>query len=171
MSKTEIILLTGGARSGKSKMALQIAAEHSTKIFVATAEAQDQEMADRIRRHRLERDQDWITIEQPLFIEKILKENPEGIMVLDCMTLWLSNLLMRSYSEARIKTEIESLSEALPKRNATTIVVTNEVGMGIVPEHPSGRLFRDLAGIANQTIANIAHRVIFMVSGMPLFLK
>ncbi len=168
---TEIILLTGGARSGKSKMALQIASEQSTKIFVATAEPLDQEMAERIRLHRQERDQDWITIDEPVLLEKTLKENPKGIIVLDCMTLWLSNLLMRSYSEEQIKMEIERLSEALPKRNATTIIVTNEVGMGIVPERPSGRLFRDLAGLANQTIASIAHRVIFMVSGIPLFLK
>jgi adenosyl cobinamide kinase/adenosyl cobinamide phosphate guanylyltransferase len=171
MSNTEIILLTGGARSGKSTMALKIAAEHSKKIFLATAEALDQEMHDRIQQHRTERTQDWITIEEPVLIEKILQENPKGCLVFDCMTLWISNLMMRNYSVDEINNAVVRISEALRKRQSTTIVVTNEVGMGIVPEHSSGRLFRDLAGTANQTIANIADRVIFMVSGIPIYVK
>jgi adenosyl cobinamide kinase/adenosyl cobinamide phosphate guanylyltransferase len=171
MSNTEIILLTGGARSGKSTMALKIASEHAKKIFLATAEALDQEMHDRIQQHRMERTQDWITIEEPVLIEKILQENPEGCLVFDCITLWLSNLMMRNYSVDEINNAVVRISEALRKRQSTTIVVTNEVGMGIVPEHASGRLFRDLAGTTNQTIANIADRVIFMVSGIPIYVK
>jgi adenosylcobinamide kinase/adenosylcobinamide-phosphate guanylyltransferase len=168
---TEIILLTGGARSGKSKMALQLAGEHSPKIFVATAEALDEEMKKRIQLHRSERNQDWITIEEPISLTKILKEHPEGVVVLDCITLWLSNLLMRSFRESEIEIEIVDLCKALEARQASTIVVANEVGLGIVPEHPSGRQFRDLAGLANQRIAKVAHRVILMVSGLSLSLK
>ncbi|MCI0613087.1 bifunctional adenosylcobinamide kinase/adenosylcobinamide-phosphate guanylyltransferase [bacterium] len=171
MGKTEIILLTGGARSGKSTMALKLAAEHTPKIFLATAEALDQEMSDRIRQHRLERTEDWITIEEPVFVEPILQKHREGAVVLDCITLWLSNLLIRKFTELQIQTEVQHLADALQRRSTTSIVVTNEVGMGIVPEYPSGRLFRDLAGSTNQIIANIADRVIFMVSGIPVFVK
>jgi adenosylcobinamide kinase/adenosylcobinamide-phosphate guanylyltransferase len=152
-------------------MALKMASEHMKKIFLATAEALDQEMHDRIRQHRTERTQDWITIEEPVLIEKVLQENPEGCLVFDCITLWLSNLMMRNYSIEEINKAVVRFGEALQKRGSTTIVVTNEVGMGIVPEHASGRLFRDLAGTANQTIANIADRVIFMVSGIPIYVK
>jgi adenosyl cobinamide kinase/adenosyl cobinamide phosphate guanylyltransferase len=171
MANPEIILLTGGARSGKSTMALKIAADHHPKIFLATAEALDREMQDRISAHRKERAEDWITIEEPVFIEKVLEEHPEGCLVLDCITLWLSNLLIRNYSEDEIQNAVMNLTKTIRYRYNTTIIVTNEVGMGIVPEYPSGRQFRDLAGAANQTIASIADRVIFMVSGLPIYVK
>src|SRR5262245_57847272 len=171
MANTEIILLTGGARSGKSTMALKLAAEHRTKIFLATAGALDEAMQDRISAHRKERGEDWITIEEPVFIEQVLEEHPEGCLVLDCITLWLSNLMIRNYSEVEIQNAVSRLIEAVHYRRNITIIVTNEVGMGVVPEYPAGRLFRDLAGAANQTIASIADRVIFMVSGLPIYVK
>ena len=152
-------------------MALQLASGDSPKIFLATAEALDQEMMDRIRKHQLDRGDDWITVEEPVFLARALEEHSSETMVVDCITLWLSNLLMRSYDQNRIETEVAQLCEALQARKSPTIVVTNEVGLGIVPEHASGRLFRDLAGIANQKIAQMAHRVILMVSGLPVYLK
>ena len=171
MANTEIILLTGGARSGKSTMALKLTAEHSPKIFLATAEALDQEMEDRIIAHRQERSEDWITIEEPVLIEKVLEDHQEGCLVLDCITLWLSNLMMREYTEAEIQKAVTRLAKSVVNRHSTTIIVTNEVGLGVVPEYRSGRQFRDLAGAANQAIANIADRVIFMISGIPLVVK
>jgi adenosylcobinamide kinase / adenosylcobinamide-phosphate guanylyltransferase len=152
-------------------MALQLASGHSPKIFLATAEALDQEMMDRIRKHQLDRDDDWITLEEPVFLAQALDQHSSETMVVDCITLWLSNLLMRSYDQQKIEAEVKRVCQALEARKSTTIVVTNEVGMGIVPEHVSGRIFRDLAGIANQAIAEIANRVILMVSGLPVYLK
>lgn len=152
-------------------MALQLASGYSPNIFLATAESLDKEMADRIRQHRLERGNDWITIEEPVALGKILKENPTDTMLVDCITLWLSNLLMRSCDQQKIETEVTRFCEALEARPSTTILVTNEVGMGIVPENASSRLFRDLAGKTNQRIAAISHRVILMVSGLPVYLK
>jgi adenosylcobinamide kinase/adenosylcobinamide-phosphate guanylyltransferase len=152
-------------------MALQLASGQSPKVFLATAEALDQEMTDRIRKHQLDRGEDWITVEEPVFLAQALDEHSRETMVVDCITLWLSNLLMRSYDHQKIEAEVARVREALQARKSPTIIVTNEVGMGIVPEHASGRLFRDLAGSANQRIAEIAHRVIFMVSGLPVYLK
>ena len=152
-------------------MALQLASRDSPKIFLATAEALDQEMMDRIRKHKSERSDDWITLEEPVFLAQAFNEHSTETLVVDCITLWLSNLLMRSYDQQKIEAEIAQVCRALRARSAPTIVVTNEVGMGIVPEHASGRLFRDLAGMANQRIAEMADRVIFMVSGLPVYLK
>ncbi|MCI0605570.1 bifunctional adenosylcobinamide kinase/adenosylcobinamide-phosphate guanylyltransferase [bacterium] len=170
MAKAEIVLITGGARSGKSAQALRLASARPG-IFLATAEALDQEMKERIRQHRLERSAEWKTIEEPVLPARILTENHTDTVVVDCITLWLSNLLMRSYDQEQIEREVSVLCEALQAREATTILVTNEVGMGIVPEHASGRLFRDVAGKTNQRIAAMAHCVIFMVSGLPLYIK
>lgn len=152
-------------------MALRLASNHSQKIFLATAEALDQEMSDRIAHHRLERGNDWITVEEPVFLGKVLKENPTQLILVDCITLWLSNVMMRFEDQSQIETEIDLFCEALQTRAATTILVTNEVGMGIVPENQNARLFRDLAGKTNQRIAAISHRVILMVSGLPINLK
>jgi adenosylcobinamide kinase / adenosylcobinamide-phosphate guanylyltransferase len=152
-------------------MALQLASGNSRKIFLATAETLDQEMIDRVRKHQLDRGDDWITLEEPVSLAQALEENSGDVIVVDCITLWLSNLLMRSYDQHKIEAEVARVCETLQARESTTIVVTNEVGMGIVPEHAIGRLFRDLAGMTNQKIAEIAHQVIFMVSGLPVYLK
>jgi adenosyl cobinamide kinase/adenosyl cobinamide phosphate guanylyltransferase len=167
----EIILITGGARCGKSRMALRLAPAHPAKFFLATAEPLDEEMRQRIRRHRLERGREWTTIEEPVSIANVLQDRSGETAVIDCITLWISNLLMRSLDPKEIEARIHALTETLLSRDNTTIIVTNEVGMGIVPAHPSARLFRDLTGHANQRLADIADRVILMVSGLPLFLK
>ena len=171
MGKQQIVLITGGARSGKSKMALQLAAGETPKIFLATAEALDSEMKERIQKHRLERGNEWVTIEEPLEPDRILRENQTQTIIVDCITLWLSNLLIRSTDERKIDGAVNRFCEALKSRPGTTIVVTNEVGLGIVPDNEMARLFRDLAGNANQKIAGFSSRVILMVSGIPLNLR
>ena len=166
-----LILITGGSRSGKSRMALDLARELEPKIFVATAEPRDEEMKERILRHRLERGNGWLTIEEPYLLKEVLVQNQTGVMVVDCLTLWLSNALERTSAQAEIASASEDWLRAARSRNSTTILVTNEVGMGIVPSTSSGRTFRDLCGALNQRMASAADKVIFMVSGLPLYLK
>lgn len=167
----DIVLITGGARSGKSRMALTLAADEKVKIFVATAEARDEEMKQRILLHRQERGKEWITLEEPIDLEGVLRRNPGGSLIIDCLTLWLSNVLEREFSATRIAELARQWIEAARDRNSTTIIVTNEVGMGVVPSTEMGRLFRDLCGSLNQQVVASATRVIFMVSGLPLYLK
>lgn len=167
----EIILITGGTKSGKSRMALSLAVDARSRIFVATAEARDEEMQARIARHRQERGEDWITIEETFDLESVLRNHPEGTLVLDCLTLWLSNAIERRLSPKDIEERSALWIEAAKGRNSTTIIVTNEVGLGIVPVTELGRMFRDLSGSLNQRVASVANHVIFMVSGLPLYLK
>jgi adenosylcobinamide kinase/adenosylcobinamide-phosphate guanylyltransferase len=169
-----IILITGGCRSGKSRFALDYANRRfSKKIYLATAEVLDEEMGLRVENHKRARGPEWQTVEEPLgIVEKIVAygDKAEAIL-LDCLTLWLTNLLLKWDDDSKIMNEVERLAEALKQVRATLIVVTNEVGMGIVPDNPLGRRFRDLSGMTNQTIAQAADTVVFMVSGLPLFLK
>jgi adenosyl cobinamide kinase/adenosyl cobinamide phosphate guanylyltransferase len=167
----DITLVTGGAKSGKSRMALSLAADAKSRIFVATAEARDEEMEERIAWHRQERGEGWITVEEPLDLELVLRNYPAGILVLDCLTLWLANALERGISPKDIDERSTLWIEAAKRRSSTTIIVTNEAGMGVVPITELGRLFRDLCGSLNQRVASEANRVIFMVSGLPLYLK
>lgn len=169
-----IILITGGCRSGKSRFALDYANRHfSKKIYLATAEVLDEEMALRVESHKKARGPEWQTVEEPLgIVEKIVAygDKAEAIL-LDCLTLWLTNLLLKWDDDSKIMDEVERLAGTLKQVRTTLIVVTNEVGMGIVPDNPLGRRFRDLSGMANQTMAKAADTVVFMVSGIPLFLK
>lgn len=171
MAKREIVLITGGARSGKSRLALQIAEGHSPKIFVATCEPLDSEMQCRINNHKKERGHTWITIEEPIGLAPILQQRAAGVLLIDCMTLWLSNLLLLEKSDQQITAMISQLCETAQQRNALTIIVTNEIGMGIVPDNELARRFRDLAGIMNQNLAKTADTVICAMSGLPLYLK
>ncbi len=152
-------------------MALELASMHPKKTFVATAVASDEEMKMRIEMHRKERSNDWITIEEPLEVAEVLKRIPEGAVVIDCLTLWLSNHLFGGKSESEIFKEISGLYDAVRDREELTFLVTNEVGLGIVPENELARRFRDLAGKMNQDFAALADNVIFMMSGLPLYLK
>ena len=169
--KNHIALITGGARSGKSRMALEIAAREKQRIFVATAEPLDAEMDLRIRKHRAERGPDWKTIEEPLHLAEVVNGNPKGAMVIDCLTLWLSNWILREQEDSTILHCIHELASAVSNRAALTVLVTNEVGMGIVPDNDLARRFRDLAGTMNQSFAEIATTVVLTVSGLPLFIK
>lgn len=174
-----IVFITGGAKSGKSSFALKLANEWafkerqtslSQKAYIATAQALDEEMRERIERHKKSRSEEWLTIEEPLNLANLIKDmgNKHNIILIDCLTLWLSNLLLNNKS---VEAEIESFISALSTVECLLIVVSNEVGMGIVPENRLARRFRDLAGDLNQRIAEIADDAYLVVSGIPIKLK
>lgn len=164
-----IIFVTGGARSGKSRYALGIAAGYERPAFIATAEPFDAEMEDRIRRHREERDARFFTIEEPVDLAGALRRIPPGtdLVIIDCLTVWLGNLLHRGEADA----EIERFLKALDDLPVPLVVVSNEVGLGGIAISPIGRIFTDLLGRLNQEVAARAARAVMMVSGLPLFLK
>lgn len=173
---TKLIFVTGGARSGKSAFALDLANSiGKKKCYLATAQALDSEMEDRIAKHKTERGDGWDCVEEPLqVVEKIQELKGRCDLILfDCLTLWLSNLMLESQeSEVRgQKSEVENLISACKKFNGTTVVVSNEVGLGIVPDNALARRFRDLAGTANQLFAKAADEAYFVVSGIPMKLK
>jgi adenosylcobinamide kinase/adenosylcobinamide-phosphate guanylyltransferase len=141
------------------------------KVFVATAEASDEEMAERIERHRRERDPDFETIEVPLALPDIFARIDADVVVVDCLSLWLSNLLMRGDSTDKILKHVTALIAALRNWPGCSILVTNEVGMGIVPMHPLGRAFRDVAGMAHQRLSRAADELYFAALGTILRLK
>ena len=168
-----IILVTGGSRSGKSKHALELAASYNNKAFIATAEATDDEMQARIERHRRERDPSFHTVEEPVNLEGALKSLPEEteVAILDCITVWLGNLFYREKITDGTCPEIDAFLGILEAPPCHLILVTNEVGMGVIPADGATRLFRDTAGSINQILAERAHEVIFSVSGIPMRIK
>ena len=168
-----ITLVTGGSRSGKSKHALELAASYNNKAFIATAEATDDEMQARIERHRRERDPSFHTVEEPVNLEGALKSLPEKteVAVLDCITVWLGNLFYREKITDGTCPEIDDFLDILEAPPCHLILVTNEVGMGVIPADAATRLFRDTAGSINQILAELAHEVIFSVSGISLRVK
>ena len=165
-----VILITGGARSGKSRHAETRAHAFAGRpIYIATAEALDGEMAERIASHRARRGSEWIEREEPLELAQALIETDSGgARLVDCLTLWLSNLLHagRDWQQA-----VAELTEALKRQQSPVVLVTNEVGLGIVPDNALARAYRDAAGIMNQTIAGVADEVEFIVAGLPMKLK
>ena len=165
-----LTLVLGGARSGKSRYAESlIEALPPPWIYLATAEARDAEMVKRIAEHRARRDAGWRTIEAAHDLAAALGRVPPGVPVLiDCLTLWLSN---RMLAEADMDREIERLEAALVEQKDTVVLVSNEVGAGIVPDNALARRFQDLQGTLNQKVAAKASRVVFMVAGLPLQLK
>ena len=171
--KSDLILVMGGTRSGKSSWALSYAEQRFRPlVFIATAEVKDEEMAERVRLHRESRGPAWELIEEPLEIDRVLRTGcaQAGAVLIDCITIWLSNVLLKRGRD-EVQAHADRLTEALMRRKQTVILVSNEVGMGIVPEHPLGREFRDLAGGLNQQIAAIADRVVLMVAGIPVNVK
>jgi adenosylcobinamide kinase / adenosylcobinamide-phosphate guanylyltransferase len=168
-SVPKLTLVLGGARSGKSRHAEGlIAALPPPWTYVATAEAGDEEMAARIKSHRERRGAQWRTIEAPRELAKALAACGDGPVLVDCLTLWLSNLML---AEANVEEETAQLEETLAATKGPLVLVANEVGSGIVPSYPLGRRFRDMQGILNQRMAARAERVILMVAGLPLALK
>ena len=170
----KIIFITGGARSGKSRFAEELAQKFSgLKAYLATAQALDEEMAERIRRHRKNRPADWQTLEEPLRVPQCLEDQGDhfSLILLDCLTLWISNLLMAGWEEKKILEEGDRLLEACRRVGCALIIVGNEVGMGIVPDNPQARVFRDLSGLVQQKVAREADEVFFMVSGLPQKIK
>ncbi|MCF8002065.1 MAG: bifunctional adenosylcobinamide kinase/adenosylcobinamide-phosphate guanylyltransferase [Halanaerobiales bacterium] len=176
---SNIILILGGARSGKSTSAEKIAKKISKGdvYYLATAEALDQEMEDRINKHKEQRPKEWITFEEPKYIHKPLKEVKNNSTVLiDCLTLLISNLLLESQDnkdqiEQTILQEVKKVIEITKKKNLNLIIVSNEVGLGLVPSYELGRIFRDTAGRINQYITKKADKVFFSISGILVDLK
>jgi len=185
----KIIFITGGARSGKSSFALaKSLTVAGRKAYIATAEALDEEMTKRIERHKTQRGKEWDTYEEPLKIARVMKElsGNYSALVLDCLTLWLSNLFMETQRKGcglqTIETEIHELLDSLKqfKSSAARVpgsgfcslyIVSNEVGMGIVPENETARQFRDMAGTLHQKIAEVSDEVYMMVAGIPMKMK
>ncbi|MFA5354402.1 MAG: bifunctional adenosylcobinamide kinase/adenosylcobinamide-phosphate guanylyltransferase [Thermodesulfovibrionales bacterium] len=181
-----LTLIIGGARSGKSDFALKLADSFGPKTggthradevplvrkaYIATAQALDEEMGERIRKHRDERSAGWETLEEPLDIGGLIRDvHPfYEVILLDCLTLWVTNLLL---AEKKMEEEMEqllnSLSPLVGNKDRSIIIVSNEVGMGIVPDNPLSRRFRDLAGHLNQRVAEIADRVYLVAAGIPI---
>lgn len=182
-----LVLITGGTRSGRSSQAVALAQTMPGPVFfLATAQPVDEEMAERIRRHRQVRPPAWVTIEEPLYLAKALAAHASrgSVVVLDCVAVWLGNLLHRHLGGAgprdhhqaealrqRALAEADALCRLPDTMGLRLIVVTSEVGMGLVPETALGRLYRDLLGEVNQMLARRADRVVWMVAGIPVTIK
>ncbi|MGQ9688360.1 MAG: bifunctional adenosylcobinamide kinase/adenosylcobinamide-phosphate guanylyltransferase [Desulfobaccales bacterium] len=167
-------LVLGGARSGKSRYALELAARFpAPRLYLATAEAGDAEMAARIAQHRQDRGEGWDTEETPLHLTEAIRQ-AQGryrVILADCLTLWLSNWLIRGGGQADMKAVCEELAAAVEQTTTPIILVSNEVGWGIVPENPLAREFRDWAGWLHQLLAGTADLVVLLVAGLPFTLK
>lgn len=173
MSRPRTLLVLGGARAGKSAFAVARAAERGERVtFVATAEAGDAEMAARIARHRVARPPGWTTVEAPLALGEVLAdfEGKADVVVVDCLNLWVANLLAR---EPALTDEqfLGRTAAWMARRPFDLILVSNEVGWGVHPETALGRRFRDALGLVNQAVAAAADEVVFLVAGCPLWLK
>jgi adenosylcobinamide kinase / adenosylcobinamide-phosphate guanylyltransferase len=171
MTAPRSLFVLGGARSGKSRFA-QARAEAlaGELVFVATAQALDAEMADRIAHHRADRGARWRTIEAPLDLAAVIEAEsaPDKVLLIDCLTLWASNLI---FAECDAPACIAALTAAIGRCEARLLLVANEIGLGIVPDNPLSRQFRDLAGQINQAVAAVAEEVVFVAAGLPLRLK
>lgn len=175
----KITFITGGAKSGKSSFALKKASVvRGAKVFIATAEALDDEMKERIRKHKVERDSEWDTCEEPINISDVLLKIKDkyGSAVLDCLTVWLSNLLVREQiagppQETAQEVVRKFLDTLRDLGSLDLFIVSNEVGLGIVPDNKLARLFRDMAGELNQMVAQIADEVYLVTAGIPVRIK
>ena len=166
------IFVLGGCRSGKSSFALETAQKFSgdKKVFIATCIARDDEMGQRVERHQKERSQAWETVEAPIHLpEAIVAAGGEaGILLVDCLTLWISNLLMENHDSDQVLNQVQSLTRAVASSACPVILVSNEVGTGIVPENKLARLYRDLVGSTNQAVAECVDQVVWTVAGISL---
>ncbi len=173
MNKSVFVL--GGCRSGKSSYALDTAQKFflDPKVFIATCIPRDDEMKIRVARHQQERSRHWRTVEAPIHLpQAIVTAGTEaGVLLVDCLTLWISNLLMENYDSDRVLNQIQSLTRALASAACPVILVSNEVGTGIVPENTLARLYRDLVGSTNQAVAESADQVVWVVAGIPVTIK
>lgn len=167
-----LTVLIGGARSGKSRLAVRLAERaRSPVVFIATAQARDGEMEERVRRHKEERPREWETIEEPVELDRVLRDMPPGACaVVDCLTLWVSNLVERDASDEEIERAARHAATGAAARTGATIVVSNEVGASIHPQTPLGRRFQDLLGRVNSIWAEPAERVVLIAAGRALLL-
>ena len=172
-----VSLVLGGARSGKSRFAQRLGAQCDRAIYIATARAEDDEMAARISRHRRERGENWTTIEEPLHIADAVERNCAtcDFLLVDCLTLWLSNYCWENRERTEMEIEGGVLREVARVAGVSTrariVLVTNEVGCGLVPESAVGRMFRDLQGRVNQKAGELADEVFLVAAGIPVVIK
>lgn len=169
-----VTLVLGGARSGKSRWAQEFAGKAERVAYVATARALDAEMCEKIRRHQEDRPQHWQTLEEPLELAGVIvdREGQFDLLLVDCLTIFVANLMEAAEADpASMERRIELLLEALRTTSSSVVLVSNEVGSGVVPAFPSGRRYRDALGELNQRVGAIADNVVLMVAGFPLALK
>lgn len=173
LSPRQSALVTGGARSGKSRFAEELLRRSRRVTYLATSAAGDEEMARRIEQHRGRRNPAWLTIEEPRDILQRIdgQATDTDAILVDCITIWLANLLECGLGDADVLERVDQLAAYLEKPRTRVVCVTNEVGSGIVPATPLGRRFRDLAGVANQRLAAACHSVYWLVSGIPVRVK
>lgn len=170
----KIIFITGPVRSGKSNLAVEIAKKTKKQVvFLATCKPADREMQIRVQKHQESRPKSWQTIEEDLRICSVLEKanSKDKTIIIDCITLWVSNLLMCGLNEECLLREVDNFTDTLKKTKSTVIIVSNEVGWGIVPENKLSRFFRDIIGIAHQKISRISDEVHLVVCGIPTRLK
>ncbi len=174
-TQTDSLLVLGGCRSGKSRYAEEwLNSRFQRKLFIATlATSNDQEMKTRVALHRQRRDASWQTVEEPLRLAAIIrgKQSEVDAILIDCLSMWISNCLFAEMSDTAIEEEVQQLALAVQKLTVPVVMVANEVGLGLVPDNPLGRRFRDLAGLTNQQLAAACTKVIFVAAGLPLPLK
>ncbi len=178
---SKITLILGGARSGKSSHVLKLASESQKSVtFIATAQASDDEMSARIQKHKAERPAAWRTLELPLLVAPNVSQITSDVVILDCVTLWVTNLMMQFIKDDLVdevpfmqaaQTETEALVAAIRKTEQEWLIVSNEVGLGLVPPYHMGRVYRDGLGWVNQRLAQEADKVLFMVAGIPMMVK
>jgi adenosylcobinamide kinase/adenosylcobinamide-phosphate guanylyltransferase len=177
----QLTLILGGARSGKSSYAQSLAEESGKSVtFLATAQALDQEMSARIQKHRAERSGHWKTLEIPLGISSQIQQIKTDLVILDCMTLLVTNLLMQFVKDDlvdevpfthAVQKEVDELIKTIYEQKQDWLIISNEVGLGLVPPYQMGRIYRDLLGWSNQRLARAADKVILLVAGIPMVIK
>jgi adenosylcobinamide kinase / adenosylcobinamide-phosphate guanylyltransferase len=169
----KITFIMGGARSGKSAFALELANESERVAFIASCQPLDKEMKKRIGLHRKARPVGWKTFEESLEISRLLKQiaNKFDLLLIDCLTLFLCNLMLKGFSQKKIEDEMNEILSILEKTKAGSIIISNEVGLGIVPRNKLSRDFRDTQGRINQLVARKASRVFFIAAGIPFKIK
>jgi adenosylcobinamide kinase / adenosylcobinamide-phosphate guanylyltransferase len=172
-SARTVTLVLGGARSGKSRYAQELASAYRKVVFVATAQPGDSEMRRKIAAHRRQRPAAWKTVEAPDNLDRVIQEESLGadVLVIDCLTLYLANLMGSNGARRGVRLRIQQLCKAIQRSRASMILVSNEVGSGIVPAFRTGRDYRDFLGELNQKIAGLADRVVLMVAGFPINVK
>jgi adenosylcobinamide kinase/adenosylcobinamide-phosphate guanylyltransferase len=169
------VLIIGGCRSGKSKHALKIGSEMlgNRNLFIATCVPRDPEMVERVKRHQMERDLHWQTIEEPVELDACICQPSTcaDLILIDCLTLWVSNLMVAYANDADVIRHVDALCDSIDNAPCPVILVTNEVGCGIVPDNALARRFRDLTGWTNQRVASACGQVVWMVAGIPVTIK